>query len=228
MPWVTTCNTICSTIARYVFVMYCAALYRCRYFDKTHHTDIWKYFPELCTRTTPYGTHYLLGSSSILPQLVVCKLIKHSLLLEFRNVREKPSFSVFLFFSFLFLEIDRDKATLLSQSKIKQIVVVVGPALSPADDDLLLLLLVGHGVEELLELLLGHFLSQLARLRQHDQSVLHLGRARFLDHPDATQSVHGLGVQDLVQDAGSCFGCVVPTRRVRQKFSPLIKRGLVA
>lgn len=107
MPWArggessrTTCNTICSTIARYVFVMYCAVLYRSRYFDKTHHTDIWEYFPELCTRTTPYGTHYLLGSSSILPQLVVCKLIKHSLLLEFRNVREKPSFSVFLFFSF--------------------------------------------------------------------------------------------------------------------------------
>lgn len=167
---------------------------------KKHHTDILIVFP--CTEYSddlPCQLIICCVAHPSYPSFSVLPLTKHNLLLEFKDVLKK-SLSILAQ-----TEIRRHCTT---DSNIKQIIVIVSPTLSPAHDNLLLLLLVGHGVEELLELLLGHLLPQLARLRQHDQPVFHLDRARLLDHPDAAQSVHGLGVQDLVQDAASCFGCV--------------------
>ena len=66
---------------------------------------------------------------------------------------------------------------------------------------LLLLLLIGHGVQQLLELRLCDLLPQLARLREHDESVLDVGGSLLLDEADAAQSVGRFGVEDLVEDA---------------------------
>lgn len=82
-----------------------------------------------------------------------------------------------------------------------QVIIVVVPSLAPAHDNLLLLLLVGHGVQQLLELCLCDLLPQLTRLREHDESVLDVGGSLLFDEADAAQSVGRFGVEDLVEDA---------------------------
>lgn len=80
----------------------------------------------------------------------------------------------------------------------EQVVVIVVPSLATINDDLLLLVL-RHGVEEILELGLGDLLAQLARLREHDEAVLDVVGALLLDEADAAQAVGRFGVQDLVE-----------------------------
>lgn len=107
--------------------------------------------------------------------------------------------------------------------QIKQVVVVVIPPTASLHDDFLLLLflLLGYGAQDVLQLVLGDLLAQLARPGQHDEAVLDVGGARFLDHADTAQTVGGLGEEDLGENglAGLGFantGVVVRTgpRRV--------------
>lgn len=89
----------------------------------------------------------------------------------------------------------------------KVVIVLILPALSSSDDNLLLLArALGHGLEQLLELVLGDFFAQLPAPREHDEPVLDVGGAVLPDEPDAAQTVGGLGVQDLVQDVAAGFG----------------------
>lgn len=101
--------------------------------------------------------------------------------------------------------------------QVEQIVVII-PPLAPTDHYLLLLPVIRHRIQELLELSLSDLLPQLTRLGQHDEPVLHLGRALFLDEPDASQPVGRLRVQDLVEDVLSLLGfllsVVVGKRRI--------------
>ena len=76
-------------------------------------------------------------------------------------------------------------STTYGASQPFQLVVVVIPAAFPsADDDvsraILFPIVLRHRAEELLELLLRHAAAQLSRARQHDQTVLDIGRARLL------------------------------------------------
>ena len=87
-----------------------------------------------------------------------------------------------------------------------QVVIVVIPHLAPADHNLLLLAIIRHRIQQLLELLLRDLLAQLPALREHDEPVLDLGGALLLDEADAAQPVGGFGVEDLVQDALAGFG----------------------
>lgn len=91
--------------------------------------------------------------------------------------------------------------------QIQQIVIVIIPSLPSTNDNLLLLLVIRHGIQQLLQLVLSYFLAQLSRSRQHDQSVFDLSRALLLDEPDPAQSVRRLWVQNLVEDRLFCFRC---------------------
>lgn len=68
-----------------------------------------------------------------------------------------------------------------------------------------MLLVIRHRRQELFELLLGHFLPQLAGLRQRNQTVLDVGCALLLDEADASEAVRSFGVQNLVEDLLSGF-----------------------
>lgn len=71
---------------------------------------------------------------------------------------------------------------------------------------LILALVLGHGVQQLLELLLGNLLAQLAGLGEHDETGLDVSSAGFLDKADATQTIGGFGLEDLVQNSGAAVG----------------------
>ena len=94
-------------------------------------------------------------------------------------------------------------------SQIQEVVIII-PAAAPTDDNLMLLLVLalvlGHGVQKLLELVFGDLLSQLAALGEHEQPALDVGSAGFLDEADAAQAIGGFGFEDLVQDGGAAFG----------------------
>ncbi len=106
-----------------------------------------------------------------------------------------------------------------TSSQVQQVIIIIIPPLPPRHDNLLLLLIVRHGVEQLLELVLGHLLAQLARLRQHDEPVLDVGRALLLDQADAPQPVGRLGLEDLVEDRLARFGCLSEGLAIRFCFS---------
>ena len=93
--------------------------------------------------------------------------------------------------------------------QIKKVVVIIPAAFSPSDDDLVLFLLFAlvlrNSIQELFELILGYFLSELACLCQHDQPVLDVECARFLDETYTTETISGCRVEDLGQDGSATF-----------------------
>ena len=93
--------------------------------------------------------------------------------------------------------------------QIIQIVIVPAAAAAAIDHNLtlLLLLLLGDGAQQLLELVLGDLLAQLARAGEHDEAVLNVCGARLLDEADAAEAVGGFGGEDLGEDRGALVGC---------------------
>jgi hypothetical protein len=93
--------------------------------------------------------------------------------------------------------------------QIIQIVIIIPSSSSPVHDNLalLLLLLLGHGAQELFELLLCDFGAQLAGAGEHDETVLDVGGAGLFDEADAADAVGGLWGQDLGEDGVALFGC---------------------
>lgn len=88
----------------------------------------------------------------------------------------------------------------ISNILVEQVVqvIVIPAAFPPLDfDRLLLLLLFGHGSENVLELLLGNLLSQLATSCQHDQSVLDIVSAFSFDNSDSAKTICGGGFENL-------------------------------
>lgn len=83
--------------------------------------------------------------------------------------------------------------------QIQQIIVIVIPSLPATHHNLLLLLVIRHGIQKILELCLRDLLAQLARLREHDEAVLDVGGTRFLDETDAAETVGGFGVENLAE-----------------------------
>lgn len=71
---------------------------------------------------------------------------------------------------------------------------------------LILALVLGHGVQQLLELVLGDLLAQLTGLGEHDETGFDVSSAGFLNKADATQTIGGFGLEDLVQDSGAAVG----------------------
>lgn len=99
-----------------------------------------------------------------------------------------------------------------------QFLVLIPPAsAAPIDHNLTLLLLalLGHGAQDILQLVLAHFLPDLARPRQHDEPVLDIRGARLFDEPDAAQPVGGFGGQDLGEDVCALVGCETDRELVR-------------
>ena len=94
-------------------------------------------------------------------------------------------------------------------SKIQQIIVVVPATFSPADDDLLLLFVLGDRVQNILQLSLCDLLSQLAAPRQHNETILDISGSALFDQANASKSVCCFGIEDLGEDVLACFGWTV-------------------
>lgn len=93
--------------------------------------------------------------------------------------------------------------------QVQQIIILVLPCFPTTDDNLFLLLLpiFGHGAQQILQLLLGDFGSQLTRLCQHDKPVFDFDGVRLFDQADAAKSVGSFGVEDLIEGGLAGFGC---------------------
>ena len=92
--------------------------------------------------------------------------------------------------------------------QVLQIIII--PPLPPSHRHLLLrILMLGHGTQQLLELVFGHLPRQLARLRQRDQPVFDARGARLFHESYPTQAVGGLRGQDLREQRGAHFGFAV-------------------
>lgn len=87
-------------------------------------------------------------------------------------------------------------------------IIIIPAATPPVDNNLLLLLflLLRHGVQQVLELVLGDLCAQLAGAGEHDEAVLDVGGAGLLDEADAAEAVGGFGGQDLGEDVGALVG----------------------
>jgi hypothetical protein len=106
----------------------------------------------------------------------------------------------------------------LGQQIVHPVPLVVPPLPAPLDRDpaaAALLLVLGDGAQDLLELLLGHAPAQLARPRERDEPRLDVGRARGLDEPDAPEPLGGVRGEDLGEEGGAGFGFGVPAREGR-------------
>ena len=93
--------------------------------------------------------------------------------------------------------------------QIQQIIIIIPTTFPPADDNfaflLSLALVLRNCIQQILELLLGDLLAELACLCEHNQSALDIGSARFLDEADAVETVDGFGFENLVEDGGTAF-----------------------
>lgn len=92
---------------------------------------------------------------------------------------------------------------------VKQIVqIIIVPSAFPSlyFDSFLLLLLFGHGSEDVLELLFGDLLSQLAASCQHDQSVLDIFGAFSFDDSDSAKTICGGWFEDLRKNGCARIG----------------------
>ncbi len=94
-----------------------------------------------------------------------------------------------------------------SVSQIEQVIIVIPATFAPANHNLvfflLLALVLGNSVQKLLELFLGHLLTDLAGLRQHHEPVFDVNRTRFLDHADTAEAIGSGRVEDLTHDGGT-------------------------
>lgn len=94
--------------------------------------------------------------------------------------------------------------------QLLQLLIAIPPTATPPihhNPLLLLLILLRHRAQNILQLLLGYFLADLARPRQHNEPVLDVGRARLFDEADAPEAVRGVGRQDLREDRRALVCC---------------------
>ena len=105
------------------------------------------------------------------------------------------------------------KKPYISDSR-QEIIVIIPTTFSPGNHCLLLLLFLAlvlrDRIEQVLQLVLRDLLSQLARLRQHDETVFNIRCAGLLHETNAVQPVNGFWFKNLVHDGSASFRCLFP------------------
>lgn len=98
-------------------------------------------------------------------------------------------------------------------SYIQQVIVIIPPAFAftTIDHDLVLLLVLAlvlrNRIQQILQLVLRDFLAELARLGEHDQTILDIHGPGLFDEANPAEAIGGGWIKDLVQDGGATFGC---------------------